>query len=220
MDLGHGQVGLGGIVNPALALEDFAALLGRHRVAGVERGGALVKLQGAIEAISLEQGETHAGQGQRVFGELFEGGLVGGNSAVPLLVPRGRMAQAHSPVENFASSNHALGEYIISSHFFHVRTSTPSGISSRKAFSIAERMMPETLGTSAVGHSTTSSSCTCSSILAVSPASRNACGSRSMASLMMSAAVAWMGALMASRSARALAMAPSRVPAPADSPGK
>ena len=53
---------------------------------------------------------------------------------------------------------------------------------------------------SAFGASNTSSSCTCSSICAESPASASAASMRIMARRMMSAAAPWIGALIAARS--------------------
>ena len=85
-------------------------------------------------------------------------------------------------------------------------TSTASGTSSRTAGpaapAITSAMIREAAGTSPSGSSNTSSSCTWRSIrTSPSPAAASAGSIRTIARLMLSALVPWIGALIAARSA-------------------
>ncbi len=92
-----------------------------------------------------------------------------------------------------------------SSQFAAARASTTRGTLSATAGSAARSMTlaatRQVSAASASGTSKTSSSCTCSSIRADRPAAFRAAGMRIIARRMTSAAVPWMGALMAARSA-------------------
>src|SRR6266568_8616895 len=90
---------------------------------------------------------------------------------------------------------------VISSQFAPDLTSTTSGTSSEYAFPISSLSSAATSSTSDAGTSATSSSCTCRRTRARRPADASLSYTRRIAIFMMSAAVPWIGMLIAMRSA-------------------
>ena len=99
------------------------------------------------------------------------------------------------PVDTFVKANDFTGKTVIP-----FCTSASSGTRSCATFSISAVTIFFTCSASFTGHSTISSSWTCRTSRALSFCFLSAASTRSMASLMISAAVPWIGVLSATRS--------------------
>src|SRR5215207_4005792 len=175
----------------------------RRDVAGAEQAADQVlrrkrlRLRDLAEAAFREPGDHR--EDDRAGQEREERGLLVADRLAELGVDR-TLEGDHPADDGGEHDCDAAVHYLASSQFGPVPDSTASGGSMSAAAIISRRTISVACSASSVGPSNSSSSWICRMVRVLRPASRSATWARTIATLMMSAAVPWITELTASRS--------------------